>query len=268
MSYSSRDPWNQIDALEDGAPPGAPPGSPPGLPPGSRPARPAPNLRAGAAVTYTLMGLTIAVYGLQFLTQAVFGNDLPVIFGIKTPSLYADGEWWRLITPVFLHGSVLHLGFNMYALYALGPTLEHFYGRVRFLGLYLLAGFAGNVLSLIMTPNPSLGASTAVFGLLAAEGVFLYRNQRFFVGGARAQLINIVVVALINFIIGTSPGIDNWGHLGGFVGGLVFAWFGGPVLGLADGGVVDASRRSQVLLAWIGVFGLAVAALWLWGGVQ
>jgi rhomboid protease GluP len=154
----------------------------------------------------------------------------------------------------------------MYALYALGPTLEHFYGRLRFLGLYLLAGFTGNVLSLIMTPNPSLGASTAVFGLLAAQGVFLYRNRRFFVGGARAQLINIVVVALINFIIGTSPGIDNWGHLGGFVGGLVFAWFGGPVLGLADNGVVDESRRSQVLLAWIGAFGMALALLWLWGG--
>lgn len=262
MSYSSRDPWNQIDSLDDGAAQTAPPAPPPA------PIRPAPSMRTGATVTYALMGVTIVVYGLQFLTQTLTGYDLPVAFGVKLPDLDATGEWWRLITPVFLHGGVFHLGFNMYALYAMGPTLEHFYGHARFLALYLLAGFTGNVLSLIMTPNPSLGASTAIFGLLAAQGVFLYRNRAFFGASARPQLINIAVVALINFVIGLSPGIDNWGHLGGFLGGLVFAWFGGPVLGVVDTGwqrsLVDESRRTQVALAWIATFTLAVAAVWVW----
>lgn len=263
MSHSSRDPWNQIDALENGAGPAPIPAAP---------ARPAPSLRTGATVTYTLMAVTVVVYGLQFLTQALFGHDLPVIFGIKTPELYADREWWRLVTPMFLHGGVFHLGFNMYALYAMGPTLEHFYGHARFLALYLLAGFTGNVLSLIMTPSPSLGASTAIFGLLAAQGVFLYRNRAFIGASARPQLINIAVVALINFVIGMSPGIDNWGHLGGFLGGLIFAWFGGPVLAVVDRGwersLADESRRVQVMLAWIATFGLALIVLWVWGSLS
>lgn len=265
MSTSSRDPWNQIDALEDGANP------PPSPPPLAAPARPAPSLRTGATVTYALMGITVVVFALQFLTQTFIGYDLPVALGVKTPELYDNGEWWRLITPIFLHGGIVHLGFNMYALYIMGPTLEHFYGHARFLALYLLAGFTGNVLSLIMTPNPSLGASTAVFGLLAAQGVFLYRNRQFFGDSARPQLINIAVVALINFVIGLSPGIDNWGHLGGFLGGLVFAWFGGPVLGVLDTGwqrsLVDESRRTQVFLAWIATFGLALIALLAWGSL-
>lgn len=263
MSFS-RDPWSQIDPLPDETP--APPRPP------SAPARSASaaSLRAGSYVTYALMGVTVVVFGLQLLTQSLMGYDLPVAIGVKTPDLYVTNEWWRLITPVFLHGSLLHIGFNMYALYALGPTLEHFYGHVRFLALYLLAGFAGNVLSLIMTPNPSLGASTAIFGLLAAQGVFLYRNRQFFGASARPQLINIVVVAVINFVIGMSAGIDNWGHLGGFLAGLVFAWFGGPVLGVVDSGwqrtLVDESRRTQVFLAAIGTFSIIVLLLLIWVG--
>jgi len=148
----------------------------------------------------------------------------------------------------------MHIGFNMYALYILGPGLERFYGPWRFLLLYLLGGFAGNVFSMIFTPQPSLGASTAVFGLLAAQGALLYHNRDFF-GGERTQraIINIAVVAGINFLIGLSPGIDNWGHMGGLLGGLVFAWFAGPVLRLEWRGLtpvlVDARSSSQVLLA-------------------
>jgi rhomboid protease GluP len=105
------------------------------------------------------------------------GFDVPAALGMKVNELIIHGQIWRLITPVLLHGSILHLGFNMYALYILGPGLERFYGHWRFLTLYLLAGFAGNVMSFIFSPNPSLGASTAIFGLLGAQGVFLYHNR-------------------------------------------------------------------------------------------
>lgn len=234
-----------------------------------------PNRRAsmlrfqrGASVSYTLLGITIAIYALQMLTEVALGHDLPALLGIKADDLIIAGQWWRLLTPVFLHGSILHLGFNMYALYVLGPMLERYYGHVRFLVLYLLAGFAGNVLSMIMTPAPSLGSSTAIFGLLAAQGVFLYQNRAFFGDRARPALINILTVALINFIIGLSPGIDNWGHLGGLMGGLAFAWFGGPALQVAGWGyeqsLVDARDRSRVLLAGLGVFLVFAALAFIW----
>lgn len=182
-------------------------------------------------VTFIILGVTVGVYALQILSQTVFGGaDIPANLGMKFNPFIIDGQYWRLFTPMLLHGSVLHLGFNMYALYIFGPTLERYYGRLRFLLLYLLSGFAGNVFSFIFTANPSLGSSTAIFGLLAAEGVFLYLNRDVFGEMAQRALGQIIMIAVINFAIGLSPGIDNWGHLGGLIGGGIFAWTAGPVL--------------------------------------
>jgi rhomboid protease GluP len=111
----------------------------------------------------------------------------------------------------------------------LGPELERHFGHLPFLALYLLGGFAGVVLSFLLTASASLGASTAIFGLLAAQGTFVYLNQKLF--GRRAQLMlrNIVNIAVINLLIGLTPGIDNWGHVGGLLGGGLFALIAAPV---------------------------------------
>jgi rhomboid protease GluP len=181
-------------------------------------------------VTYTLLVLSILVFILQYAGQALLGYDLVAAMGMKVNESILQGEIWRLFTPVFLHGSILHLGFNMYALYIFGPGLERYYGHTRYILLYILAGFAGNVMSFIFSASPSLGSSTAIFGLLAAEGVFLYQNQKILGGLARRALNNLILIAVANFIIGLSPGIDNWGHMGGLLGGAIFAFLGGPIL--------------------------------------
>ena len=179
--------------------------------------------------TYAFLGLSILAYLGQSLGSYLFGADLVTALGVKYGPLIAKGQLWRLVTPIFLHGSILHVGFNMYALYVIGPTLERFWGTPRYAALYLLSGIAGNIFSLWMTPAPSLGASTAIFGLLAAEGVLVYRNA-FLFPNSRKALSNLVMIAVVNFVIGLSPGIDNWGHLGGFLTGGAFAWFAGPEL--------------------------------------
>ncbi|NQU30384.1 MAG: rhomboid family intramembrane serine protease [Anaerolineae bacterium] len=180
-------------------------------------------------VTYAIIGVTIFVYLLQMASQFFFsGADYPAFMGMKINEAILAGQIWRLITPVLLHGSLLHIGFNMYALFAIGAGMESRMGHLRFLMLYLVSGFAGNVFSFYFTGANSLGASTAVFGLLAAEGVFLYLNKGLFGQRAQRALRNIVMVAGVNLFIGLSPGIDNWGHIGGLLGGLIFAWFGGP----------------------------------------
>jgi rhomboid protease GluP len=181
-------------------------------------------------VTYILLGFTILVFILQQAGLYLTGFDIVANLGLKANDRILVGEVWRLITPMFLHGSLLHIGFNMYALLIFGPGLERFYGHGRFLLLYFLAGFAGNVVSFMFSAAPSLGSSTAIFGLLGAEGVFLYRNQQVFGGMARRALSNIIMIAIINLAIGLTPGIDNWGHMGGLIGGTIFAWLGGPVL--------------------------------------
>jgi len=212
-------------------------------------------------VVYSIMGITIIVYLLQLFSQYALGYDLPALYGMKVNELILRGELWRLFTPMLLHGSIMHIGFNMYALFVLGPGLERYYGHGRFLVLYLVAGFAGNVMSFLFSLAPSLGASTAIFGLLGAQGVFLYLNRNIFGATARRALGNVVMIAVVNLLIGAaSPMIDNWGHVGGLIGGALFAWFGGPVF-TVEGlfppyKLVDERGTSDALRA-----GLSVGAL-------
>jgi rhomboid protease GluP len=226
-------------------------------------------------VTYALLGFTILIYLLQMLSQYLFqGNDLLFIYGGKINSMILAGQVWRLITPVFLHGSILHILFNMYALFIFGSRLEQFYGHGRFAILYFLGGFAGNVISFAFSPNPALGSSTAVFALVAADGMFFYQNRRLFGAGARSIIMNTLLIVVINLFIGFQPGssIDNWGHLGGLMGGVLFAWLGGPHLkveGLPPTlHVVDERSMNQVQFATLGVLivfgGLAVARFLLY----
>jgi rhomboid protease GluP len=207
-------------------------------------------------VSYSLLAITILVFLAQMISQQLLGTDLPAMMGMKVNDLIAEGQLWRLITPVFLHGGILHIGFNMYALFILGPGLERYFGHGRFIALYFVSAFAGNVLSFIFSPAPSLGSSTAIFGLLGAQGVFVYRNREVFGGFARRALTNVLWIAGVNLVIGLTPGIDNWGHLGGLIGGTIFAWLGGPLLvlqGVAPTlSVVDKRETRDWVLAAIG----------------
>jgi len=211
-------------------------------------------------VTQVILGITIVIYLLQMATQYLLGVDYPEVLGVKVNDLIVQGQLWRLLTPMLLHGSILHIGFNMYALYAIGPGLERYYGRARYLALYILAGFAGNVMSFLISPQNSLGASTAIFGLLGAEGVFLYLNRQIFGKAAQRALSNVVMIAVVNLLLGLSPGIDNWGHVGGLIGGVLFAWFAGPLFrvepGLYQVNLVDEHDSGDALRA-----GLSVALL-------
>ena len=186
-------------------------------------------------VTYTIIGLTTAVYILQVASVWIFGyaNDAAQmdwleLFGAKINLFIRSGELWRFITPLLLHASVPHILFNMYALIIFGPSLERYFGRGRFLLLYLLGGFTGNVLSFLLSSGYSVGASTAIFGLIGAEGIFLYQNRKLFGGHFGRAIGNIVFIVVVNLLLDLTPGIDIWGHIGGLFGGLIFTWFAGP----------------------------------------
>ncbi len=182
-------------------------------------------------VTWVLIGITVLVYLVQMLTENQLGVDLPLIYGAKYgPSIKEFHQWWRLITPVFLHGSVMHLLFNMYALYVIGPELETFYGHRDFLLFYLITGFSGNVVSYVASPNTiSVGASTALFGMIAAQGFLAFKNKRL-IRNYSKTISNILFVVALNLVLGLRSGIDNWGHLGGLIGGAIIAFLSGPVM--------------------------------------
>ncbi len=208
-------------------------------------------------VTHVILGVSVAIYLMQITSLFLSQTDVPAALGAKINEEILQGQIWRLITPVVLHGSITHIFFNMYALVSIGRDVERFYGHKRYLALYLAAAFAGNVLSFLSTPEPSYGASTAIFGLIAAEGIFIFRNRKFF-RNSRAMLINIAIVIGINlFIVGMIPNIDNFGHLGGLVGGALFAWLAGPIWG--ESGIFpqimisDRTDKSRTLPVFLGV---------------
>lgn len=201
--------------------------------------------------TFGLIGVTVLVFAAQWLGEALVGADVVLYYGAKINEELAAGQAWRLVTPIFLHAGLLHIGVNMYSLWALGPAVERFYGHGRFLAVYLLSGMSGVLLSLVMSPNPSVGASGAIFGLLGALAAFLYLHRATFGQFGAMQLRQLLFVALINLGMGLSPGIDNWGHVGGLLAGAGLAWFLGPRFAttmLPDGRpmLVDQRPREQM----------------------
>ncbi|WP_322487209.1 rhomboid family intramembrane serine protease [Chloroflexus sp.] len=177
-------------------------------------------------VTYSLLWVIGMVYVLtSILSGSFFQPAFPVLvaLGAKVNDRIANGEVWRLLTAVFLHANLIHIFFNGYALSVLGPEAERFYGHGRFLALYLLSGLGGSIASYALSPAPAVGASSAIFGLIGGLGIFYYLNRQALGEFGRNQVRGIVAIAFINLLIGFAAQgvIDNWGHLGGLVSGVL-----------------------------------------------
>jgi rhomboid protease GluP len=208
-----------------------------GTPYPPQPSNPPPRVQArfifragNSFVAISIIIVTITIFILQLASDSLLGNDILFIYGGKINEFIQAGQYWRLITPVFLHGSITHLLFNMYALYVIGKGLELYYGHLEFTLLYFIAGIGGTLFSYFLTPNPALGASGAIFGLIAADAILLYKNKEILGPGAKSMLQRSIMIIVVNLVIGLSPGIDNWGHVGGMITGVVFAWFAGPMV--------------------------------------
>jgi rhomboid protease GluP len=176
-------------------------------------------------ITYILLTINIVLWLL--MTVAGGSTNIYVLqsFGAKVNVLIASGQYWRLITPMFLHIGIAHLFFNSYALYIYGTLTERLFGKSKFIIIYLISGLFGTVFSYLFSPPISAGASGAIFGLFGA--LLYFRKAR---RGIFNKLfgVNLIIIIGFNLVYGfTSSGIDNWGHIGGLVGGfLVSSWLG------------------------------------------
>jgi membrane associated rhomboid family serine protease len=162
--------------------------------------------------------LNVVVYAAQQLEPSLTGR-----FGLFPPAI-ADGEWWRLFTPMVLHSpdSALHLLMNSFVLWVYGPHVERVLGTMRFVAMYVIAGFAGSVASYAFSPARILGvgASGAIFGVAGALLVMLYRRRSS--SFVYAEMRNLMLFIGLNLFLGfVIPGIDIWAHIGGLLGGAV-----------------------------------------------
>lgn len=194
-------------------------------------------------VTMALIGINVVV----FAVGLVLGSSGELIrqYGMWPVGIALYGEWWRLLTAAFLHGGLLHIAFNMYVLYAIGPVLERALGSARYLVLYLLAAAGGSVASYAFSaPNTlSVGASGAIFGLMAA---LLVVGQRF-----RHDISQVAILLAVNIGIGfIVPGIDWRAHLGGALAGAAVAAV-----------MAYAPKQSRVLWQTFGVLAVALVLI-------
>jgi rhomboid protease GluP len=180
--------------------------------------------------TFGLIAITMLVFLAQWFSVEIREYDLVLHYGAKVRELIAAGESWRLVTPIFVHVGIWHFFINMYSLYILGPAVESFFGSARMLAFYLIAGVGGVGLSLLLSAHGSAGASGAIFGLLGALVAFFFRHRKVFGRRGMLQFRNLIFVALLNLFVGLMPGIDSWGHLGGFIAGIALSYFLGPEL--------------------------------------
>ncbi|MCY6959340.1 rhomboid family intramembrane serine protease [Clostridium brassicae] len=176
-------------------------------------------------ITNLLIGINIVLYIITaVLSKNIFDSDIRVLvfLGAKVNELISQGEYYRLFTAMFLHGGLMHLVLNMYALYALGPLVEKVYGKIKYLIIYFIAGMISSVFSYLFSSGVSIGASGAIFGLLGASLIFGVK-MRDKVG--KGMVRNIIYVIGINVFIGVAmPNIDNFGHMGGLIGGIIISF--------------------------------------------
>jgi membrane associated rhomboid family serine protease len=205
-------------------------------------------------------------------------TNILITYGAKDNKLIIQGQYWRFVTPIFLHVNVLHVGLNMLNLLLLGIFLERIMGHTRFLLVYLVTGVVSIITSFYFAPDViSVGASGAIFGLVGAYSSFVLLHRRAFRNGGLFALLWLVFIIGINLGVGVViPNVDNYAHVGGLVSGcLLGCWFTPLYIQSAQNGptsattLVDTHRLARswplALLTILGTLLLAIIALYTIG---
>lgn len=181
-------------------------------------------------ITWALLAVIVGVYAwflvLNYRLVGEFSVDprLSLYLGANWRAVMeAEGQWWRMLTAMFMHASFIHIAFNAYAIYALGPTLERLVGGSRYWLIVLISGLAGCAASLIFNGNPSVGISGSVFGMIGALYMISRKYREFFPDDFASHLRRgMIQIVLINLVLGFAiSNIDNSAHLGGLLGGAL-----------------------------------------------
>lgn len=171
-------------------------------------------------ITYIIIAINVLAFLLMYLIGDGSTNVHTLLsFGANYGPFVKLGEYYRLITSAFLHIGVVHLIFNCYALYVIGPQIESFFGKAKYILIYLVSALAGSLLSILFSSSVSAGASGAIFGLLGSLVYFGYHYRVYLDNVLKSQIIPLIVLnLLLGFVV---SGIDSAAHIGGLIGGIL-----------------------------------------------
>ena len=215
--------------------------------------------------TYLLLVANLVIFA--FMERAGGSQDPTVLdrFGALFGPLVAEGQYWRLLTAIFLHIGFVHLAFNGLGLFVFGTVVERIGGPLRLVAVYIGSGLAGSALSYLASPAiRSAGASGAIFGVLGALAVYLVVNRQEFGKLGQREITTVLFLAAMNLLNGlTTPGVDNWAHAGGLIGGAALGLAIMPRLTSAPNATGLswtagwASRRRVTIPAALGMIAIA-----------
>lgn len=177
-------------------------------------------------LTLFIIAINIVIFLLTaFLSGSIFNINSNVLsdFGAKVNILIENGQVWRLLTCAFLHAGLIHIGCNMYSLYIIGPQINQIYGAKKYFVIYIISCITSSFLSYVMSPySLSVGASGGIFGLMGALLAFAIIERHKI---EKRYLSSLLQIIIINLFIGLSiQNIDNFGHIGGLVGGFIVGY--------------------------------------------
>ena len=172
-------------------------------------------------VVSILIAINLVIYIIGLIPGV--GDDI-FYFGVSVNGLILEGEWWRIITSMFLHGGFMHVLLNMFSLFLFGPELEKIAGKTRFLAIYLLSGIGGGLATLLTqhAMYATVGASGAIFGIFGAYAAILYR-YRHSMPQLRQVILPIIIISVILTFL--QPNVNESSHIGGLATGFVIGMF-------------------------------------------
>lgn len=200
------------------------------------------NLKYKPFMTYALIIIMVLIFIIMSLDGGTTNSYNLVRFGAQFNPYIMAGEYWRLVTPMFLHIGFTHLFLNLFTIYLIGPYVEKIFGHLRFIIIFLLSGIVGNLASFAFSDSVSAGASTAIFGLF---GVFIMLNENFQNSIINNMARNFGLLIVLNLVSDLfMPQVNIVGHIGGLIGGILASY----IVGLPNNKISTAKKVIALIL--------------------
>ncbi|KAL1569796.1 RHOMBOID-like protein 9, chloroplastic isoform X1 [Salvia divinorum] len=200
-----------------------------------------------------LVSINIAVFLFEIATPVKSSTfelfSLPTVYGAKINNLILQGEWWRLVTPIFLHSGIIHITLGSRALFTFGLEVCRKYGSFTFLLLYSLGGISGNLISFLHTPEASVGGTEPVFAIIGAWLIYQFQNKDEISGDAYERMFRTAIITTACICLLSNFGlIDDWAHFGTAFVGIAYGFVTCPIVQVKDASAEAGQHESTAFV--------------------